>query len=76
MAGKTCDDFLSPGINSLKSYLNVQSVATSRYSTVELDASTFSDSQMNLPIVMSSAEQKNKSTIKEMEPKQISNLVM
>ena len=76
MAGKTCDDFLSPGINSLKSNLNVQSVTTSRYSTVELDASTFSDSQMNLPIVMSSAEQKNKSTIKEMEPKQISNLVM
>ena len=35
-----------------------------------------SDSQMNLPIVMSSAEQKNKSTIKEMEPKKISNLVM
>ena len=61
MTGKTCKtykEFLSLGVNYLKSYLNVRSVATSRYSTVELDASTFSDSQMNLPVVMSSVEQK------------------
>ena len=58
MAGKTYEDFLPLGVNSFKSYLNVRSVATSRYSTVELDASTFSDSQINLPIVLSSAEQK------------------
>ena len=55
MAGKTYEDFLLFGINSLRSYL---SVATSRYSTLELDENIFSDSQMNLPIVMSSAEQK------------------
>ena len=61
MTGKTCKtykEFLSLGVNYLKSYLNVRSIATSRYSTVELDASTFSDSQMNLPVVMSSVEQK------------------
>ena len=55
MAIKTHEEFFSPGVNSLKSYLNVRSVATSRYSSVELDAITFSDSQMNLPIAMSSA---------------------
>ena len=47
------------GVNSLKTYLNVRSVATL---TVELDVSldviTFSDSQMNLPIAMSSSRQK------------------
>ena len=32
---------------------------TSRNSTVELDETIFPDSQMNLPIVMSSAEQKS-----------------
>ena len=51
MAGKTYEDFLSLGVNSLKSYLNVQGVATSGYSKVELVA-------MNLPIVMPSTEQK------------------
>ena len=33
MAGKTYEDFLPLGINSFKSYLNVRSVATPRYST-------------------------------------------
>ena len=37
MAVKTCEDFLSLGVHSLKSYLNVWDVATSRYSKVELD---------------------------------------
>ena len=36
MAGKTYEDFLSLGLNSSKSYLNVRSVPTLRYSTVEL----------------------------------------
>ena len=58
MAGKTYEDFLSLRVSSLKSCLNLRSVAVSRYSTVELDTSIFSDSQMNLPIVMSSAKQK------------------
>ena len=58
MVGKIDGDFLLLWVNSLKSYLNVRSVATLRYSTVELDASTFPDLQMNLPIVMSNAEQK------------------
>ena len=58
MAGKTYEDFLSLRVSSLKSYLNLRSVAVSRYSTVELDTSIFSDTQMNLPIVMSSAKQK------------------
>ena len=57
MAGKTYEDFLLLGVNSLKSYLNARSVATTRY-LVEVDASTFSGSQMNLLIVMTSAEQK------------------
>ena len=55
MTGKTYEDFLSLRVNSLKSYLNLRSVATSRYSTVELGAIIFSDSQTNLPIVMASA---------------------
>ena len=58
MAGKTYEDFLSLGVNFLKSYLNVRGLATSRYSVVELDVSTFSGSQMNLPTVISIAEQK------------------
>ena len=58
MVGKIYGDFLLLGVNSLKSYLNVRSVATLRYSTVELDASTFPDLQMNLPIVISNAEKK------------------
>ena len=58
MAGKTYEDFLSLGLNSSKSYLNVRGVPTLRYSAVELDASTFSDLQMNIPIVMSSVGQK------------------
>ena len=56
MAIKTHEEFFSPGVNSLKSYLNVRSVATSRYSSTELDAITFSDSQMSLPIAMPSVE--------------------
>ena len=56
--GKAYEDFLSLGANFLKSYLNVRNAATSRFSTVELDESTFSDLQMNLPIVMLSAERK------------------
>ena len=58
MAGKTYEDFLSLGVNSLKSYLNVRGVATSGYSKVELVARVFSGSEMNLPIVMPSKEQK------------------
>ena len=57
MAIKTHEEFFSPGVNSLKRHLNVRSVATSRYSSAELDASTFSDSQMSLSIAMSNAEQ-------------------
>ena len=58
MAGKTYEDFLSLGINFLKNYVNVRGFATSGYSKVELVARVFSPSQMNLPIVISSAEQK------------------
>ena len=58
MAAKTYEDFLSLGINFLKNYLIVRGVATSGYSKVELVARVFSPSQMNLAIVISSAEQK------------------
>ena len=58
MASKTYEDFLSLGINFLENYLNVRGVATSGYSKVELIARAFSPLQMNLPIVISSAEQK------------------
>ena len=58
MAGKTYEDVLSFGLNSSKSYLNVRGVPTLRYSTVELDARTFSDLQMNIQIVKSRAGQK------------------
>ena len=54
MAGEACEDFLS----LVKSYLNVRDVADSGYSKVEIVAKAFSASEMNLPIVMSSAEQK------------------
>ena len=50
--------FLLLGANYLKGYLNIQSVSTSGYSRVELVTRAFSASEMNLPIDMSSAEQK------------------
>ena len=58
MTGKTYKDFLLLGVNTLKSYLNVQGVANSGYSKVELAGRAFSASEMNLPIVMSNAERK------------------
>ena len=51
MAGKIHEDFLSLGINSLKSYLNVWGAAASGYSKLELVVRVFSASEMNLPIV-------------------------
>ena len=56
--------FLLLGVNYLRKYLNVRGVATSGYSNMELVARAFSASEMNLPIVMSSA-QLEKSLIKD-----------
>ena len=58
MVGKTYEDFLLLGVNYLRKYLNVRGVATSGYSNMELVARAFSASEMNLPIVMSSAQLK------------------
>ena len=46
------------GVNFLKSYLNVCGVATLGYSEVELVLRVFLASEMNLPVVLSSAQQK------------------
>ena len=58
MAGKIHEDFLSLGVSSLKSCLNVWGAAASGYSKVELVVRVFSASEMNLPIVLSSSQQK------------------
>ena len=52
------EDFLLLGVNFLKSYLNVCGVATLGYSEVELVLRVFLASEMNLPVVLSSAQQK------------------
>ena len=52
------EDFLFLGVNFLKSYLKVCGVTTSGYSEVELVARAFSASEMNLPLVLSSAQEK------------------
>ena len=53
---KQYDYFLSMNVNNLKDYLTVRSVSVSGYYKIELVARAYSAAEMDLPIILSSAD--------------------
>ena len=53
---KQYDYFLSINVNKLKDYLTVRSVSISGYNKIELVARAYSAAEMDLPIILSSAD--------------------
>ena len=53
---KQYDYFLSINVNKLKDYLTVRSVSISEYNKIELVARAYSAAEMDLPIILSSAD--------------------
>ena len=53
---KQYDDFLSMNVNNLKDYLTVRSISVSRYNKIELVARAYSTTEMDLLIILSSAD--------------------
>ena len=53
---KQHDDFLSMNVNNLKDYLTVTGISVSGYNKIELVAQEYSAAEMDLPIILSSAD--------------------
>ena len=53
---KQYDDFLSMNANNLKDYLTVRGISVSGYNKIELVAKAYSATEMDLPIILSSAD--------------------
>ena len=53
---KQYDDFLSMNVNNLKDYLTVRGISVSGYKKIELVARAYSAAEMDLPIILSSAD--------------------
>ena len=53
---KQYDYFLSINVNKLKDYLTVRSVSISGYNKIELVARAYSAAEIDLPIILSSAD--------------------
>ena len=50
------DDFLSMNVNNLKDYLTVRGISVSGYNKIELVALAYSAAEMDLLIILSSAD--------------------
>ena len=53
---KRYDDFRSMNVNNLKDYLTVRGISVSGYNKIELVARAYSATEMDLPIILSSAD--------------------
>ena len=53
---KQYDDFLSMNVNNVKDYLTVRGISVSGYNKIELVALAYSTAEMDLPIILSSAD--------------------
>ena len=53
---KQYDDFLSMNVNNVKDYLTVRGISVSGYNKIELVALAYSTVEMDLPIILSSAD--------------------
>ena len=53
---KQYDNFLSMNVNNVKDYLTVRGISVSGYNKIELVAQAFSAAEMDLPIILSSAD--------------------
>ena len=53
---KQYDDFLSMNVNNLKDYLTVRSISVSGYNKIELVERAYSTTEMDLLIILSSAD--------------------
>ena len=53
---KQYDDFLSINVNNLKDYLIVRGISVSGYNKTELVARAYSAAEIDLPIILSSAD--------------------
>ena len=74
---KQYDDFLSMNVNNLKDYLTVRGISVSGYKKIELVARAYSAAEMDLPIILSSAdltknlEEEYSKRLREFDPKNI-----
>ena len=53
---KQYDDFLSMNVNNSKDYLTVRGISVSGYNKIELVAQAYSTPEMDIPIILSSAD--------------------
>ena len=53
---KQYDDFLSMNVNNLKDYLTVRGISVSGYNKIKLVGRAYSTAEMDLPIILSSAD--------------------
>ena len=53
---KQYDDFLLMNVNNVKDYLTVRGISVSGYNKIELVAKAYSATEMDLPIILSSAD--------------------
>ena len=53
---KQYDDFLLMNVNNVKEYLTVRGISVSGYNKIELVAQEYSAAEMDLPIILSSAD--------------------
>ena len=53
---KQYDDFLSMNVNNVKDYLTVRGISVSGYKYIELVARAYFATEMDLPIILSSAD--------------------
>ena len=74
---KQYDDFLSINVNNLKDYLIVRGISVSGYNKTELVARAYSAAEIDLPIILSSAdltknlEEEYSKRLREFDPKNI-----
>ena len=74
---KQYDDFLSINVNNLKDYLIVRGISVSGYNKTELVARAYSTAEIDLPIILSSAdltknlEEEYSKRLREFDPKNI-----
>ena len=74
---KQYDDFLLMNVNNVKEYLTVRGISVSGYNKIELVAQAFSAAEMDLPIILSSAdltknlEEEYSKRLREFDPKNI-----